>query len=339
MVTRVAINGFGRIGRLLARLILEEGPSGLEIAVVNDLVDPATLAALYSRDSLHGRAKGSVAAGDDWFSVDGRRIAVTRSANPAAMDHAACGVDLVIEASGLFAARYQAIGHITAGAKRVLVSAPAKGADFTVVQGVNHDLLSPEHVVVSNASCTTNALAPIAAVLDQALGIERGHMTTVHAYTNDQRLLDQQHPDLRRARAGAISMIPTSTGATKAVTEVLPQLASKLTGSSIRVPTPNVSLVDFVFNAGRTTTAEEVNAILAMASGSERLSGILAVTDEPLVSVDLNHDPHSVTIDMLETQVTDERLVRILGWYDNEWGFANRLRDTAIQMARQLQAP
>lgn len=335
MTTQVAINGFGRIGRLLARLILEQRPEGIGLAAINDMMDPHSCAALYKRDSVHGSAAGEVAFGDGWIMAGGQRIAVTRIPDPAAMDHRASGIDLVIEASGQFTDRQSASGHIARGARRVLISAPATDADITVVQGVNHGLLRTEHAIVSNASCTTNALAPIAAVLDRMIGIERGHMTTVHSYTNDQRLHDQYHPDLRRARGGAMSMIPTSTGATKAVAEVLPQLKGKLSGASIRVPTPNVSLIDFVFHAARPTDENEVKAILAdAASGS--LTGILDATDEPLVSVDFNHNPASVTVDLAETKVTDQRLVRVVGWYDNEWGFANRLLETAQQMALQL---
>lgn len=335
MTTQIAINGFGRIGRLLARLILEQRPAGIALAAINDMMDPRSCAALYKRDSVHGPASGQVEFGDDWIMVDGHRIEVTSIPDPAAMDYRSAGIDLVIEASGRFTDRKAASAHIARGARRVLISAPAKDADITVVQGVNHGLLRPEHAIVSNASCTTNALAPIAAVLDRALGIERGHMTTVHSYTNDQRLHDQYHPDLRRARGGATSMIPTSTGATKAVAEVLPQLRGKLSGASIRVPTPNVSLIDFVFDAGRPTDEEEVKAILADAAVGD-LKGIVDATNEPMVSIDFNHNPASVTIDLAETNVTDRRLVRVVGWYDNEWGFANRMLDTALQMASQL---
>lgn len=335
MTTQIAINGFGRIGRLLARLILEQRPAGIALAAINDMMDPRSCAALYKRDSVHGAASGQVEFGDDWIMVDGHRIAVTSIPDPAAMDHRSAGIDLVIEASGRFTDRKAASAHIARGARRVLISAPAKDADITVVQGVNHGLLRPDHAIVSNASCTTNALAPIAAVLDRAIGIERGHMTTVHSYTNDQRLHDQYHSDLRRARGGAMSMIPTSTGATKAVAEVLPQLSGKLSGASIRVPTPNVSLIDFVFDASRPTDEEEVKAILADAAFGG-LKGIVDATSEPLVSIDFNHNPASVTIDLAETNVTDRRLVRVVGWYDNEWGFANRLLDTALQMASQL---
>lgn len=335
MTTHIAINGFGRIGRLLARLMLEQRPEGITLVAINDMMDARSCAALYKHDSVHGPAAGDVEHGDGWIMVDGHRIGVTRIPDPSAMDHQASGIDLVIEASGQFTDRKSAAGHIARGARRVLISAPAKDADLTVVQGVNHALLRPEHGIVSNASCTTNALAPVAAVLDRAVGIERGHMTTVHSYTNDQRLHDQYHPDLRRARGGAISMIPTSTGATKAVAEVLPQLEGRLSGASIRVPTPNVSLIDFVFHAARTTDENEINAILKEAAAG-RLAGILAATDEPLVSVDFNHNPASVTIDLAETKVTDQRLVRVVGWYDNEWGFANRLLETARQMAAQL---
>lgn len=335
MTAQIAINGFGRIGRLLARLILEQRPADIVLASINDMMDPRSCAALYKHDSVHGHASGQVEFGDCWIMVDGHRIAVTSIPDPAAMDYRSAGIDLVIEASGQFTDRESAFVHITRGAKRVLISAPAKGADLTVVQGVNHGLLLPEHAIVSNASCTTNALAPVAAVLDQVIGIDRGHMTTVHSYTNDQRLHDQYHPDLRRARGGATSMIPTSTGATKAVAEVLPQLRGKLSGASIRVPTPNVSLIDFVFDASRATNEDEVKAILADAAAGA-LKGILDVTDEPLVSVDFNHNPASVTVDLMEAKVTDQRLVRVVGWYDNEWGFANRLLETAQQMAALL---
>lgn len=332
MTTQVAINGFGRIGRLLARLILEQRPEGIALVAINDMMDARSCAALYKRDSVHGPAAGEVEFGDGWIMVDGQRIAVTRIPDPSTMEHQASGIDLVIEASGQFTDRKSAAAHIARGARRVLISAPAKDADLTVVQGVNHTLLRPDHTIVSNASCTTNALAPVAAVLDRAIGIERGHMTTVHSYTNDQRLHDQYHSDLRRARGGAMSMIPTSTGATKAVAEVLPQLRGKLSGASIRVPTPNVSLIDFVFHAARATDENEINMVLGEAAAGP-LAGILAATDEPLVSVDFNHNPASVTVDLAETKVTDQRLVRVVGWYDNEWGFANRLLETARQMA------
>lgn len=337
MTIRIAINGFGRIGRLFARLMLENQPAGIELAAINDIMDARSCAALYKRDSVHGPASGLVEFGEDWIMVDGHRVSVTHYPNPEAMQHLAGGIDLVVEASGQFANREAALAHLASGARRVLISAPAKGADVTIVQGVNQAVLQSGHNIVSNASCTTNALAPIAAILDAAIGIERGHMTTVHSYTNDQRLLDQYHPDLRRARGAATAMIPTSTGATKAVAEVLPQLAGKLSGASIRVPTPNVSLVDFVFDAARPTSTAEVNSLLAEAAAGA-LAGILAVTDDPLVSVDFNHDAASATVDMLETKVTDATLVRVVGWYDNEWAFANRLFETAVQMAGQMSA-
>lgn len=334
MTVRVAINGFGRIGRLLTRLMTTNAPAELELVLINDLMDPRSCAGLYKYDSVHGLAAGEIAFGVDYIEINGRPIAITNASTPRDLSHAAAGVDIVVEASGHFASRVGADMHLAAGARRVLISAPAGGADITVVQGVNHASLKGQHRIVSNASCTTNALAPIAAVLDDKVGIERGHMTTVHSYTNDQRLLDQSHPDLRRARGGAISMIPTSTGATKAVVEVLPQLAGKLSGASIRVPTPNVSLIDFVFDAGRPTSAEEINMILADAARG-RLEQILQITNEPLVSVDFNHNPASAIIDTLETEVVDARMVRVLAWYDNEWGFANRLFDTLVQMAGQ----
>jgi glyceraldehyde 3-phosphate dehydrogenase len=335
VTARIAINGFGRIGRLAARLLLEQRDPALTLVAVNDLMDPASCAALYKRDSIHGPAHGQVESEDDCFLVDGQRVAVTNASKPADIDHSALGVDIVIEATGMFANRAGALAHIGRGASRVLISAPAKDADITIVRGVNEFELRPEHAIVSNASCTTNALAPIAYVLERAVGIERGHMTTVHSYTNDQRLLDQYHPDLRRARGAATSLIPTSTGATDAVAQVLPQLAGKLSGASVRVPTPNVSLVDFIFNAGRQTSAAEINDALTHAAGGW-LRDILATSSEPLVSGDYNHNPVSSTVDLLETKVTDGTMVRVLAWYDNEWGFANRLVEMAAHIARRL---
>jgi glyceraldehyde 3-phosphate dehydrogenase len=333
-MTKVAINGFGRIGRLVARAILERPDCGLELVSVNDLADAKANAWLFKHDSVHGKFPGDVKADGGDIVVDGKRIHVTAEKDPANLPHRDQEVELVLECTGFFTDRASAQKHIDAGAKRVLISAPAKGVDLTVVYGVNDDKLAPEHTIVSNASCTTNCLAPVAKVLNDALGIERGLMTTVHAYTNDQKILDQIHSDLRRARAAAMSMIPTTTGAARAVGEVLPELKGKLDGSAIRVPVPDVSLVDLTFTPGRDTTRDEVNQILKSASESGRLKGILDYTDEPLVSIDLMHTPASSTVDSLETAVIDGKLVRVVSWYDNEWGFSNRMIDTACAMAK-----
>ena len=333
-MTKVAINGFGRIGRLVARAILERPDCGLELVSVNDLADAKANAWLFKHDSVHGKFPGEVKAEGTDIVVDGKKIHVTAEKDPANLPHSANGVEIVLECTGFFTDRESAQKHIDAGAKKVLISAPAKGVDLTVVYGVNDDKLTAEHKIVSNASCTTNCLAPVAKVLNDALGIERGLMTTVHAYTNDQKILDQIHSDLRRARAAAMSMIPTTTGAARAVGEVLPELKGRLDGSAIRVPVPDVSLVDLTFTPGRDTTREEVNQILKTASESGRLKGILDYTDEPLVSIDLMHTPASSTVDSLETAVIDGKLVRVVSWYDNEWGFSNRMIDTACAMAR-----
>ncbi len=332
-MTRVAINGFGRIGRLVARAILERPDCGLELVSVNDLADAKANAWLFKHDSVHGKFPGEVTTDGNDIIVDGKRIHVTAERDPAKLPHAADGVEIALECTGFFADRAGGEKHLEAGAKRVLISAPAKGVDLTVVYGVNDDKLTPAHKIVSNASCTTNCLAPVAKVLNDALGIERGLMTTVHAYTNDQKILDQIHPDLRRARAAAMSMIPTTTGAARAVGEVLPELKGKLDGSAIRVPVPDVSLIDLTFMPGRDTTRDEVNQILKDASETPRLRGILDYTDEPLVSIDLMHTSASSTVDSLETAVIEGKLVRVLSWYDNEWGFSNRMVDTAAVMA------
>jgi glyceraldehyde 3-phosphate dehydrogenase len=333
-MTRVAINGFGRIGRLVARAILERPDCGLELVSVNDLADAKANAWLFKRDSVHGQFPGEVSTDGSDIVVDGKRIQVTAEKDPAKLPHKANGVELALECTGFFTDREGGQKHIEAGAKRVLISAPAKGVDLTVVYGVNDDKLTAEHRIVSNASCTTNCLAPVAKVLNDALGIERGLMTTVHAYTNDQKILDQIHSDLRRARAAAMSMIPTTTGAARAVGEVLPELKGKLDGSAIRVPVPDGSLIDLTFTPGRETSREEVNQILKAASESERLRGVLVYSDEPLVSVDIVHTPQSSTIDSLETAVLEGKLVRVVSWYDNEWGFSNRMVDTAAAMAK-----
>ena len=336
MATRVAINGFGRIGRLVARAILESRDCGLELVAINDLADAESNALLFKRDSVHGAYPGEVRADGNDLIVDGRRILVTAERDPGKLPHGDNGIALALECTGFFAERDKAGAHLTAGAKKVLISAPAKGVDLTVVYGVNHDRLEAGHTIVSNASCTTNCLAPVAKVMNDTVGIERGLMTTVHSYTNDQKILDQIHSDKRRARAAAMSMIPTTTGAARAVGEVMPELKGKLDGSAIRVPTPNVSIVDLTFTPSRETSLEEVNGALRAAAESGPLKGILAYSDEPLVSIDYNHNPASSTVDSLETAVLEGRLVRVLSWYDNEWGFSNRMVDTAAAMARLI---
>lgn len=335
MATKVAINGFGRIGRLVARAILERPDCGLELVAINDLGKASANALLFQYDSIHGRFPGTVEAGEDSITVNGKTIAVTAERDPGKLPHKDMGIDIVMECTGFFQSKDAAMPHITAGAKKVLISAPAKGDLKTVVYGVNHDVLTADDDVVSNASCTTNCLSPVAKVLNDTVGIERGFMTTIHSYTNDQRMLDQLHSDMRRARAGAQNMIPTTTGAARAVGLVLPELAGKLDGSSVRVPTPNVSMIDLVFTPGRDTTAEELNdALKAAAEGP--MKGVLDYTDQPLVSSDFNHYPASSTVDSLETAVLENKLGRVVSWYDNEWGFSNRMIDTASVMASFL---
>jgi glyceraldehyde 3-phosphate dehydrogenase len=333
-MTKVAINGFGRIGRLVARAILERPDCGLELVAINDLADAKSNAMLFKRDSVHGRFPGEVSHDGNDLIINGKRIHVTAERDPAKLPHAENGIEIALECTGFFADREGGQKHLDAGAKRVLISAPAKGVDLTVVYGVNHDKLTADHTIVSNASCTTNCLAPVAKVLNDSIGIERGLMTTIHAYTNDQKILDQIHPDMRRARAAAMSIIPTTTGAARAVSEVLPELKGKLDGAAMRVPVPNVSLIDLTFTPKRETHVDEVNAILKKASESGPLAGILDYTDEPLVSIDLNHNPASSTVDSLETAVLEGKLVRVVSWYDNEWGFSNRMVDTACAMAK-----
>ena len=332
MTTRVAINGFGRIGRLVARALLSRDDDQLELVSINDLADAKSNALLFERDSVHGRWAGEVSAQGDTMIVDGKRIQVTKERDPAKLPHGANNIDIALECTGFFTDRESASKHIEAGAKRVLISAPAKEVDKTVVFGVNHDTLTADDIIVSNASCTTNCLAPIAKVAHDTVGIERGLMTTIHSYTNDQKILDQIHGDMRRARAAAMNIIPTTTGAARAVALVLPELKGKLDGSAIRVPTPNVSLVDLTFTPSRDTSVEEINGALKAASESGPLAGVLAYTDEPLVSIDFNGDPASSTVDSLETTVLEGKLVRIVSWYDNEWGFSNRMVDTANAM-------
>jgi glyceraldehyde 3-phosphate dehydrogenase len=333
MPVRVAINGFGRIGRNILRAIVESGRKDIEVVAINDLAPIETNAHLLRFDSVHGRFPHEVKVSGDTMDVGRGPIKVTAIKNPAELPHKELNVDIAMECTGIFTSKEKASAHLTAGAKRVLVSAPADGADITVVYGVNHDKIGKDHKIVSNASCTTNCLAPVAKVLNDSIGIEKGFMTTVHAYTNDQPSLDQVHKDLYRARAAALSMIPTSTGAAKAVGLVLPELAGKLDGVSIRVPTPNVSVVDLKFVAKRKTDKDEVNAAIKRAA-EQQLKGVLGFTTQPNVSIDFNHDPHSSIFHMDQTKVMDGTLVRVMTWYDNEWGFSNRMADTAVVMGK-----
>ena len=335
MTVRVAINGFGRIGRNVLRAIIESGRKDIEVVAINDLGPVETNAHLLRYDSVHGRFPHEVIVKGDTIDVGRGPIKVTAIKNPAELPHKELGVDIAMECTGIFTARDKAAAHLEAGAKRVLVSAPADGADLTVVYGVNHDKLTKDHLVVSNASCTTNCLAPVAKVLNDAIGIERGMMTTIHSYTGDQPTLDTMHKDLYRARAAALSMIPTSTGAAKAVGLVLPELNDKLDGFAMRVPTPNVSVVDLKFIAKRGTTKDEVNAAIKAAAEGP-LKGVLGFTTAANVSVDFNHDPHSSIFHMDQTKVMDGNFVSILSWYDNEWGFSNRMADTAVAMGKLL---
>jgi len=335
MTVKVAINGFGRIGRNILRAIMESGRTDIEVVSINDLGPVETNAHLFRYDSVHGRFPGVVKVDGDTIDVGRGPIKVHAERDPANLPWGAEGIDIVLECTGIFTSKEKASAHLQAGAKRVIVSAPADGADLTVVFGVNHDKLTSEHVVISNASCTTNCLAPVVQVLNDAIGIEKGFMTTIHAYTGDQPTLDTMHKDLYRGRAAALSMIPTSTGAAKAVGLVLPELKGKLDGVAIRVPTPNVSVVDLTFETKRATSVEEINeAIRSAADG--RLKGILGYTDEKLVSSDFNHDPHSSVFHMDQTKVMDGTFCRILTWYDNEWGFSNRMADTAVALAKTI---
>jgi glyceraldehyde 3-phosphate dehydrogenase (phosphorylating) len=335
MAVRVAINGFGRIGRNVLRAIVEAGRTDLEVVAINDLGPVETNAHLLRFDSVHGRFPGEVKTGADFIDVGGGPIRVTAIRNPAELPHRDLGVDIAMECTGIFTARDKAAVHLEGGAKRVLVSAPSDGADATIVMGVNDETLTKEHLVVSNGSCTTNCLAPVAKVLHDAIGIERGMMTTIHSYTNDQPTLDQMHKDLYRARAAGLNMIPTSTGAAKAIGLVIPDLKGKLDGVSIRVPTPNVSVVDLKFVAKRATSKDEVNgAIKAAADGA--MKGVLGYTTHPNVSHDFNHDPHSSIVHMDQTKVMDGTFVSILSWYDNEWGFSNRMADLAAVMGKLI---
>jgi glyceraldehyde 3-phosphate dehydrogenase len=335
MTVRVAINGFGRIGRLVLRAIVESGRNDIDIVGVNDLGPIETNAHLLRYDSVHGRFPIEVKVDGDRMIVGRHKIKVTAIKDPAQLPHKELAVDIAMECTGIFTSKEKASAHLTAGAKRVLVSAPADGADITVVYGVNHQKLTKDHIVVSNASCTTNCLVPVAKVLNDTVGIDKGMMTTIHSYTNDQPSLDQMHKDLYRARAAALSMIPTSTGAAKAVGLVLPELKGKLDGISIRVPTPNVSVIDLKIVAKRATTVAEINDAMKRAA-SQELKGVLDIVDAPLVSMDFNHNPASASFALDQTKVMDGTLVSVMAWYDNEWGFANRMSDTAIAMAKLI---
>ena len=335
MAVRVAINGFGRIGRNILRAIVESGRTDIEVVSVNDLGPVETNAHLLRYDSVHGRFPREVTVSGDSIDVGNGPIKVTAERDPSKLPHKDMKIDIALECTGIFASKEKASAHLAAGARRVLVSAPADGADLTVVYGVNHEKLGRDHVVVSNASCTTNCLAPVAQVLHDAVGIDKGFMTTIHSYTGDQPTLDTMHKDLYRARAAALNIIPTSTGAAKAVGLVLPELNGKLDGVSLRVPTPNVSVVDFKFVARKSTSKEEINDAVR-AAAQQRLKGILGITDEPLVSSDLNHDSHSSVFHMDQTKVIDGTFCRVMAWYDNEWGFSNRMADTAVAMAKTI---
>jgi len=335
MAIRVAINGFGRIGRNVLRAIMESGRTDIEVVAINDLGPVETNAHLFRFDSVHGRYNGTVTVDGDTIDVGRGPIKVTAVRDPAELPHAATKVDIALECTGIFTSKEKASAHLKAGAKKVLISAPGDGADLTVVFGINHAALTADHIVVSNASCTTNCLAPVAYVLHKEFGIERGMMTTIHSYTGDQPTLDTMHKDLYRGRAAALSQIPTSTGAAKAIGLVLPELKGKLDGVSIRVPTPNVSCVDFKFLTSRDVTADEINAAVKKYAEGE-LKGILGFTTQPNVSIDFNHDSHSSTLAFDQTKVMGGNFASILAWYDNEWGFSNRMADTAVAMGKTL---
>lgn len=334
MTLRVGINGFGRIGRNILRAIIESGRNDIEVVGLNDLGPVETNAHLLRHDSVHGKFPHKVTVSGDTIDAGRGPMKVTAIKNPAELPWKELKVDIALECTGIFTAKDKASAHLQAGARRVLVSAPADGADLTVVYGINDDKLTKDHVVVSNASCTTNCLAPVVSVLHKAIGVEHGFMTTIHSYTGDQPTLDTMHKDLYRARAAALNTIPTSTGAAKAIGLVIPDLQGKLDGSSMRVPTPNVSLVDFKFVAKKPTSVDEVNNVVFEAAKSNRLANILTWTKEPLVSSDLNHDPHSATVAVDQTKVMGGTFVRVVAWYDNEWGFSNRMADTAVAMGR-----
>ena len=333
MTVRIAINGFGRIGRLVLRAIAESGRTDVTVTGINDLATPEANAHLFKYDSVHGRFKGDVKVDGDKLIINGHPITMTQIKDPTQLPWKAQGVDIAMECTGIFTKKEDALKHVTAGARKVLISAPATDEDITVVYGVNHNQLKADHIVVSNASCTTNCLAPAVWAIHNAVGIKHGFMTTIHSYTGDQNTVDTMHKDLHRARAAAINMIPTSTGAAKAIGKVLPDLKGKLDGTSIRVPTPDVSLVDFKFTTNRATTVEEINkSILDAANG--QLKGILGTYTEPLVSSDFIHDPHSSIFALNETKVIDGTFARVMCWYDNEWAFSCRMADTAVAMAK-----
>lgn len=335
MAVNVAINGFGRIGRLVLRGIIESGRKDINVVAINDLGSVEANAHMLQYDSVHGQLPVKVKATKTGLNVGGKAIKVIAERDPANLPWEKMGVDIALECTGLFTSQEDAGKHLQAGAKKVLVSAPASGADLTVVYGVNHKKLRKSHKIVSNASCTTNCLAPVAQVLNSTCGLARGYMTTIHAFTGDQQTVDTLHSDPRRARAASLSMIPTSTGAAKAVGLVLPELVGKLDGTAIRVPTPNVSMIDLVFEAKKKTSVEQVNAAITKAAKGP-LKGVLGICDEPLVSIDFNHNPNSSTFDLTQTQIVGDKLVRVLSWYDNEWGFANRMSDTAVAMGKLL---
>ena len=335
MSVRVAINGFGRIGRNVLRAIVEGKRKDITVVAINDLGPVETNAHLLRYDSVHGRFPGEVTVKGDTIDCGIGPIKVTSIKDPAQLPWKELDIDIALECTGIFVTKEKASAHLTAGAKRVIISAPADGVDLTVVYGVNHDKLTKDHTVISNASCTTNCLAPVAKVLNEAVGIDKGFMTTIHSYTGDQPTLDTMHKDLYRARAAALNMIPTSTGAAKAVGLVLPELSGKLDGVAIRVPTPNVSVVDFKFVAKRATSKDEINGAIKRAS-EQQLKGILGYTDQPNVSGDFNHDPRSSVFHMDQTKVMDGTFVRVMSWYDNEWGFSNRMIDTAVAMGKLI---
>jgi glyceraldehyde 3-phosphate dehydrogenase len=334
MAVRVAINGFGRIGRLVFRALQERSVGDVEVVAINDLGSVEANAHLLKYDSVHGRYRGEIACGDGWMDVGKGKVRVLAERDPAKLPWKELKVDVALECTGLFTKRETASKHLDAGAKRVIVSAPADGVDFTLVLGVNGEQLRREHTVISNGSCTTNCLAPVAFVLHEGIGIERGYMTTIHAYTGDQNTVDTLHKDMRRARAAALSMIPTSTGAARAMGLVMPALKGKLDGTSIRVPTADVSVIDLAFDAARDTSADEINTLMVKASQSNRFKGILAVNKDEVVSVDFVHDPHSATFDLTQTVVLDKRFCRVLAWYDNEWGFSNRMVEAAALVGK-----
>ena len=334
MAIRVAINGFGRIGRLVFRALLERGVGDIEVVAINDLGSVEANAHLLKFDSVHGRFQGEIASGENWLDAGRGKVRVLAERDPAKLPWRDLKVEVALECTGLFAKREAAAKHVEAGAKRVIISAPGENADFTLVMGVNHDRLKAEHTIISNGSCTTNCLAPVAHVLTEGVGIEYGFMTTIHAYTGDQPTVDTLHKDLRRARAAGLSIIPTSTGAARALGLVLPALKGKLDGTAIRVPTANVSMIDFNFTAARDTSKDEINALMTKAAASSRFKGILDVNHDEVVSVDFNHDPHSSTFDLTQTVVLGKRFCRVLSWYDNEWGFSNRMVEAAALIGK-----